>query len=487
MRRACAYMRYSSENQTDWSIEYQRDKIQKYCKANDIEIVEEYIDEALRGADETRPAFIEMRETINCKREWDMVLIYHTSRLARYTKLALTAMEDFYRGNIEVIFTSQPQLKGKNHTSRYFSTMQFASDELQSGINSDMTHAAMSVKAENGYFLGGTAPLGYDTVEHRSGKGKEMVINPKEARTVKRIFDLFNAGLSLTNMADMLNKEGHRTKTGKTFSKNSFYEILTREKYMGTNTWSIAPGKKSLRGKYQKGNYPIEEQVHAADACPAIISPKVFEEAQERIRASKHGEICIKNKRYYMLSGMGVLKCKVCNKQMLGTVVKSHGISYIKYYCPNHKEKLCPTKPIRADRLNQYVAKVIVGEMLRGISAAKLNKMIFTQNYRTGITGKRQRLENKIESLATSLSYRSSKKLIDDLANYEAELQELEEKIASGELVVEIQDKTLKKTKRETMNYIATTESGDIRLLLNDVLQEVLVDNDDIEVTLKIA
>jgi hypothetical protein len=37
------------------------------------------------------------------------------------------------------------------------------------------------------------------------------------------------------------------------------------------------------------------------------------------------------------------------------------------------------------------------------------------------------------------------------------------------------------------MHYIATTESGDIRLLLNDVLQEVLVDNDDIEVTLKIA
>ena len=148
MRKACAYMRYSSENQSDWSIEYQRDKLQKYCKDNDIEIVEEYVDEALRGADETRPAFLEMREAINHKREWDMVLIYHTSRLARYTKLALTAMEDFYRGNIEVIFTSQPQLKGKNHTSRYFSTMQFATDELQSGINSDMTHAAMSLKAK---------------------------------------------------------------------------------------------------------------------------------------------------------------------------------------------------------------------------------------------------------------------------------------------------------------------------------------------------
>lgn len=486
MRKACAYMRYSSENQSDWSIEYQRDKLQKYCKDNEIEIVEEYVDEALRGADETRPAFLEMREAINHKREWDMVLIYHTSRLARYTKLALTAMEDFYRGNIEVIFTSQPQLKGKNHTSRYFSTMQFATDELQSGINSDMTHAAMSLKAKHGHFLGGNPPLGYNKVEHRSGKGKEMVIDPKEARTVKRIFDLFNAGLSLTNMAEILNDEGHRTKNGKTFSKNSFYEILTREKYMGTNTWSLAPGRKSLRGKYQKGNYPLEEQVHAEDACPAIISKEVFEKAQARLKGSNHGEICIKNRRYYMLSGMRI-KCKVCNKPMLGTVITSHGIPYIKYYCPNHKEKLCPTKPIRADRLNKYVAKVVVGEMLRGISAAKLNKMIFTKNYRTGITGKRQRIKSKIESLATSLAYRPTEKLADDLANYEKELKELEAQIASGQLVVEIQEDALKKIKAETAKYMATTKSGDIRLLLNDVIQEILVDNDDIEVTLKIA
>lgn len=485
MRKACAYMRYSSKNQTINSIEYQRAEIQKYCKANGIKIVKEYIDEAMRGADEKRPAFQKMKAAINGKRKWDMVLIYHTSRLARYTKLALDIMEDFYRDRIDVIFTSQPNLNGRDHTTRYHATMQFADDERQSGDTGEMTHAAMAVKAKRGCFLGGIAPLGYD--KKQDGDDMIMIIKHDEAKTVKRIFQLYNAGLSFTNMANMLNSEGHRTKNGKLFSKNSFYEILTREKYMGTNTWNIAPGQKSLRGKYQKGDYPVEEQIHAAGTCPAIITKEMFEKAQERIRASKHGEICIKNKRYYMLSGMGVLKCKVCNKPMCGTVVKSHGISYIKYYCPNHKGGHCPTKPIRADRLNKYVAKVVVGEMLRKMSAAELNKLIFTRSYKTGITGKKQRLENKIELLATSLAYRSSKKVINDLANYEEELQALEEKIASGELVVEIEDKTLKNTKRETMNYIAATETGDIRLLLNDVLQEVLVDNDDIEVTLKIA
>lgn len=487
MIKACAYMRCSTEEQTDWSIEYQRDQIQKYCVANGIELVEEYVDEALRGSDETCPAFLKMRADANGDRQWDIALFFHTSRLARYGKLALDAMEDFYRNRIDVVFISQPHLKGRDTAMRYFLTLQFASDEQQSGVVSDMTHAAMAVKAERGYFLGGFAPLGYDVVKHEAGKGKAMAINPQEAATVRRIFQLFVAGLSFTNMADILNTEGHRTKMGKRFSKNSFYEILTREKYMGTNTWNLAPGPNSLRGKYQKGNYPLEEQIHAEGVCPAIISKELFEKAQKRLKESKHGEICIKNRRYYMLSGMGVLRCKVCNKPMCGTVVVSRGTSHLMYYCPNHKSGLCPTKAIRADRLNRFVAKVIVGELLKDISATKLNKMIFTKSYRTGITGQRQRLERKIESLAQALSYQPSKKLAEDLAQYEEELKILNEKIASGELIVEIQDKMLNKMKNELIKYMIATESGDIRLLLHEVLDEILVDNDDIEVTMKVA
>lgn len=140
MRKACAYMRYSTDNQDANSIEYQRAEIQKYCDKNGIEIVEEYVDEALRGSDETRPAFVKMKSAINGQRKWDMVLIFHTSRLARHTKLALEIMEAFYCNRIDVIFTSQPNLNGRDHNTRYYATVQFANNERSSGDTSEMTH-----------------------------------------------------------------------------------------------------------------------------------------------------------------------------------------------------------------------------------------------------------------------------------------------------------------------------------------------------------
>ena len=55
-----AYMRYSSDNQTENSIEYQRDAINAYCDANGLTIVEEYIDEAYSATNDRRPSFQRM-------------------------------------------------------------------------------------------------------------------------------------------------------------------------------------------------------------------------------------------------------------------------------------------------------------------------------------------------------------------------------------------------------------------------------------------
>ena len=41
-----AYMRYSTDNQTENSIEYQRAAIEKYCTQNGLTIQKNFIDEA---------------------------------------------------------------------------------------------------------------------------------------------------------------------------------------------------------------------------------------------------------------------------------------------------------------------------------------------------------------------------------------------------------------------------------------------------------
>ena len=60
MKTAAVYARYSSENQTEQSIEGQLRVCYDYAKRNDIVIVEKYIDRAMTGTNDNRIAFQKM-------------------------------------------------------------------------------------------------------------------------------------------------------------------------------------------------------------------------------------------------------------------------------------------------------------------------------------------------------------------------------------------------------------------------------------------
>ena len=55
--QAAAYARYSTEHQTENSIEAQLNGINDYCRSHDIEVVRTYIDEAQSGTNTNRSGF----------------------------------------------------------------------------------------------------------------------------------------------------------------------------------------------------------------------------------------------------------------------------------------------------------------------------------------------------------------------------------------------------------------------------------------------
>ena len=55
MKKVALYMRYSSKNQTEDSIEYQRHRILGFCYNNNYLPVKEYIDEAYTGTNDQSP------------------------------------------------------------------------------------------------------------------------------------------------------------------------------------------------------------------------------------------------------------------------------------------------------------------------------------------------------------------------------------------------------------------------------------------------
>ena len=127
---------------------------------------------------------------------------------------------------------------------------------------------------------------------------------------------------------------------------------------MGTYTWNISPGENSLRKRFQpEGDYPEDQQIHAEDMCPAIISKEQFELVQKKLRESNYGKSSAKNRRHYLLTGMGVLKCGVCGATMYGETAITHGRKYQTYNCPNHKKGLCSTNLSRGSSLIAFVGQ----------------------------------------------------------------------------------------------------------------------------------
>ena len=82
MKTAVIYARYSSDRQTEQSIEGQVRVCNDYAERNDILIVNSYIDRATTGKKDNRTEFQRMLRDSN-NHSWDYVLVYKLDRFSR--------------------------------------------------------------------------------------------------------------------------------------------------------------------------------------------------------------------------------------------------------------------------------------------------------------------------------------------------------------------------------------------------------------------
>lgn len=79
---AVIYARYSSERQTEASIEGQLKVCYDYAEKQGYTIIGEYIDRALTGRNTDRPQFLKMIKD-SSKQEFQIVLVYQLDRFSR--------------------------------------------------------------------------------------------------------------------------------------------------------------------------------------------------------------------------------------------------------------------------------------------------------------------------------------------------------------------------------------------------------------------
>lgn len=82
MKTAVIYARYSSDSQSEQSIDGQLRVCNDYAKNNGIVILDTYIDRAMTGTNDNRPDFQRMIKD-SSKKEWSYVLVYKFDRFSR--------------------------------------------------------------------------------------------------------------------------------------------------------------------------------------------------------------------------------------------------------------------------------------------------------------------------------------------------------------------------------------------------------------------
>lgn len=194
-QRAVIYIRYSSHRQAEsFSIEYQVSECTKFIELNDYELVGTYIDEAKSGKKTAgRDAFDSMIFDAS-QDKFDKIIVFSFSRSFRNTRDALNYNHELNEKYGIVIQSVIEPIDMTNPHGKFSGTNLFAMHELQADIIAAHVKSGMYFAAQQGYYLGGFVPFGYElfeTGEMTRGKArKKYRPNESEAELVKEMFDL---------------------------------------------------------------------------------------------------------------------------------------------------------------------------------------------------------------------------------------------------------------------------------------------------------
>lgn len=287
---------------------------------------------------------------------------------------------------------------------------QYYSEELTEKIR-----RGMDFNAANGLSTGGGVALGY-----KIGKDKRFEVDPNTAPVVRKIYEMYAGGKTVTEITDYLNSLGLKTSREYAFNKNSLHTILKNKRYIGIFTY--------------KG-------IETPGMMPRIVSDELFEKVAAVLEKNKKAPARAKAKEEYLLTTK--LFCGHCKEMMTGfSGVGKQGKVYHDYICNGRKARprTCNKKMVH----KEYIESLVVSECRRLLSTENIRRIaaevvaIGEAEKDTSVLKHLQKLmadnerkqKNTIDAIMESGIESVRKALGERLPVLEAEHRELEKQIA---------------------------------------------------------
>lgn len=302
---AAAYIRVSTENQTELSPSSQLKIIKKFADEKGFNIDENFIfrDNGISGryADK-RPEFNRMISLAKQKPPpFSAVLVWKFSRFARNQEESIFYKSLLRKNGIEVISVSEPVDDGP--FGKLIERIIEWSDEYYSIRLSGEVRRGMTEKAERGGIVS-IAPFGYKVSD-----GK-LVVDTEKAKIVRKIFADFLNSKDIKMICDNLNSAKIKTAKGNNWDCRAVEYILQNPVYIGKIRWN--PICKTGRNFYND-NLIISDGTHEA-----IIDKNTFEQTKQilflqRIISKEH----LHKQTEIKFLVQGLVRCSECNSPLV--------------------------------------------------------------------------------------------------------------------------------------------------------------------------
>ena len=235
-----------------------------------------YADDGISGGQIKKRNQFQLMISKAFNNEIDVILVKSISRFARNVIDLLSVIQELRDANVEVYFEKENISTLDTSSDTYLSMYaKFAEEELIS-MSKNVSWSIQNKMKRGLFYLDAAKLYGYMFDENRN-----IIINEKEAKWIRVIFQMYLEGANTAMIADYLERNNVKTLTKMDrWSPSSIRRIIRNEKYCGDvllqKTYSESPlSKRRVINHGEKEKYLVE------DAIPAIVSKSIWKRCQE--------------------------------------------------------------------------------------------------------------------------------------------------------------------------------------------------------------
>lgn len=363
MSYAIGYIRISTKDQSNFSIEGQESYIRSFCEREKINLLEIFKDDGFSAKSFDRPSWKELENFISKHHnQINYLVVCKYDRFSRNAAEGLNMIEKLEK-KYKIIILSVFERIHIDHHSPYFFKQRadmLVTAEFELHVIRERTKFGIRQSASSGR-LCHRAPWGYHNERDADDK-PIIVMEPEKQPVIKFIYESFLMGVPQNEILKQAAEMGYSRQ-----GRSAIKRVIECPIYAGL---VHVPAFKNETEKIVNGIHEPMVPVH------------YYYEAQKLLRGEK-GPRTILNEQVPL---RGVLRCQ-CGKELTGGRSKGRNDWYWYYFCVNHRDN-----NYNAKKVHQKFDEVLKLMNLPAKSVAYL-KESFERQFHEELKKKGQKLE----------------------------------------------------------------------------------------------